>query len=97
MRLAEDSEATAARAAFGAALRQARKDQGLSQRALADLARLHQASISHVERGRVRGMRYRTLMRLLQALGVIAVTFEIERRGVYEDLFRYAREGHQRR
>ena len=96
MRLADESEAMAARAAFGAALRRARKEQRLSQRALADLAQLHQASISHLERGRVRGMRYRTLMRLLQALGVVAVTFELDRRGLYEDLFRYAREGHQR-
>src|SRR5947209_20522450 len=52
----------------GTLVRQARRKAGLSQRALAKLARVPQPTIAAIETGR-QDPRYRTLLRLLRASG----------------------------
>ena len=56
------------RRVFGANLRQARKAQGLSQEALADLAGLHWTYVGSVERGE-RNVSIDNMCRLAWALG----------------------------
>ena len=53
---------------IGAGVRGARLSAGLSQRQLAWRCGLHQSIISRLETGRLRGMRFRTLARILGAV-----------------------------
>jgi HTH-type transcriptional regulator/antitoxin HipB len=54
---------------LGAAIRQARKEQGLSQGALAKAVRVHQPKISAIERG-APGVRVGLVLRILRALNL---------------------------
>jgi transcriptional regulator with XRE-family HTH domain len=55
-------------AALGAAIRQLRKEAGLSQEALSEAADVHPTHVGGIERG-VRNPSYATLLRLAGALG----------------------------
>jgi transcriptional regulator with XRE-family HTH domain len=54
---------------FGANLRRLRRDKGISQEKLADLAGLHRTYVSSVERGE-RNVTLETVEKLAKALGV---------------------------
>jgi transcriptional regulator with XRE-family HTH domain len=80
---------------FGRAIRDARARRGLSQAALADRAWLAQPTISRLETGTLRGMRYATLMRVLAALDPRSLRLDVDRPGWYAELIgRYDHEGH---
>lgn len=53
---------------IGLGIRRARLATGISQRQLAWRCGLHQSTISRLESGRLRGMRFRTLSRILGVL-----------------------------
>lgn len=53
---------------FGKHLRSLRKQRGLSQRALADLAGIHYTHIANMERGRAEGVSEQTLSGIATAL-----------------------------
>ncbi len=55
-------------AALGAAIRQLRREAGMSQEALSEAAELHPTHVGGIERG-VRNPSYATLLRLSAALG----------------------------
>lgn len=65
--------------ALGRAFRRARHENGLSQEALGSLARLSQSAISRIETGTANGVRYKTLLRILNALDVRGVAFTVRR------------------
>ena len=75
MRLDAAIDTRRARRRFGLGLRQARISAGLSQRSLANLAGLNQSTISRVETGSIGGLRYATLMRILEALQIVETRF----------------------
>lgn len=54
---------------FGANLRRARSEAGLSQEALAAKARLHQVTVSLIENGR-RAVTLTTMEKLARAIGI---------------------------
>jgi len=62
---------SAATAEFGRRVRQHRRERGLSQEGLADLAGLHWTFVGQVERGR-RNLTLHNILRLAGALGVNA-------------------------
>ena len=65
---------------MGRALVVARLSAGYSQRGLGLRAGLSQSTISRIETGKLRTMRFRTLLRLLGALDVVNVQFVVEPR-----------------
>ncbi|HEY2916750.1 MAG TPA: helix-turn-helix transcriptional regulator [Candidatus Limnocylindrales bacterium] len=68
------------RRAFGRAIRRARRSKGLTQFELGSRSRLSQAAISRIETGDVKGLRYQTLMRILDALEVREIELTVARR-----------------
>ena len=58
---------------FGEMIRKARHARGLSQERLGEWAWLHQSVISRIETGQPIGLRYRTLLRLIDALGIASL------------------------
>jgi len=65
-------------------VRELREAKGLSQRQLAAVAGITQATISNIETGRVKGVDFTTLEKLAKALGVNAallIAHEPEKRG----------------
>ena len=92
-----DPNVEAAAKAFGRALRDARSKPGLSQAALGERCSLAQSTVSKLESGALRGMRYATLMRVLGALDPISIRIEVQRPGWYAELIaRYAGDGFDR-
>lgn len=67
MRLANDSD-------LAAFVRARRRELGLSQGRLAEIAGLRRATVADLERGQARGVRLETATALLDALGVILTT-----------------------
>ncbi len=73
----------------------ARTARGLSQTTVAERSSLAQSTISRLETGTLRGMRYGTLMRVLATLDVASVHLESRPHGWYAELVaRYDPEGH---
>lgn len=70
VRFHERPDTRHARVIFGRGIAQARISSGLSQRRLAALAGLNQSTISRLETGTTAGVRYETLMRILNGLAV---------------------------
>lgn len=67
---------TDSRRAFGAALREAREEAGLSQDALAGLADLHRTYVGGIERGE-RNPSLENIVRLAESLGTtVAILFK---------------------
>ena len=68
------------RAAFGKAVRKLRREKGVSQEALADLAGIHRTYIGDVERG-VRNLSLLNIVRIANALEipVSKLVLEMER------------------
>lgn len=58
------------KATFAQSLKRLRQRAGLTQQQLADRAGLHQVKIAELESGRTRDPRWRTVVRLADALGV---------------------------
>lgn len=71
---------------FGRAIHDARTERHLSQAILGERASLAQPTISKLERGSLRGMRYATIMRVLAALEVTRVHLEVSPSGWYAEL-----------
>ena len=65
-----DRHPSQARRVFGALVRRARQARGLSQERLGEWAGLHQSVISRIETGEPIGLRFATLLRLIDALGI---------------------------
>jgi transcriptional regulator with XRE-family HTH domain len=61
--------ASSVHARFGVHLRKVRREKGISQESLADLAGLHRTYVSSVERGE-RNVTLQTIEKLAKALGV---------------------------
>ena len=70
-------EVTRARVELGEALRQARHAKGYSQAMLGRLAWLDQSVISRLENGRMVGVRFSTLIRLLDALEITHIRIAV--------------------
>ena len=65
------------RVAFGEAVRKFRREKGISQEALADLAGIHRTYIGDVERG-VRNLSLLNIVRIAQALEIPVSKLVIE-------------------
>jgi transcriptional regulator with XRE-family HTH domain len=70
----------AARRALGVGVRSARRLKGWSQRELGERARLSQSAVSRLETGTVNGLRYQTLVRVLEVLETREVELVTRRR-----------------
>jgi transcriptional regulator with XRE-family HTH domain len=80
---------------LGLAIGRARRQAGLSQQMAADGSSLAQSTISRLETGTVNGLRYQTLMRILEALDVVEIQIRVAPHGWFADLAsRYDRDGH---
>lgn len=83
------------RVLLGLAIGRARRQAGLSQQMAADRGSLAQSTISRLETGTVNGLRYQTLMRILEALDVVEIQIRVAPHGWFGDLAsRYDRDGH---
>jgi len=65
----DDPAIVRGRVTLGAAIRRARLRRGLSQQQLAWMVGFHQTTISRLETAKLKGMRFRMLMRLMGTLG----------------------------
>ena len=77
-----DRPVTRARIEFGEALRRARLARGYSQTELQRVTGVHQSVISRLENGRMVGVRFHRLVRLLDGLGVEDIQFSARRRTI---------------
>ncbi|MEO7663650.1 MAG: helix-turn-helix domain-containing protein [Candidatus Limnocylindrales bacterium] len=73
-----DPTPSQSRRVLGEAIREARRRRGLSQVALEGLAGIDQTVISRLENARPIGLRLRTFLRLLDALGVVSLEFRYQ-------------------
>ena len=73
MYLNDERMPSQARRVFGELIRRARQARGLSQERLGEWAGLDQSVISRIETGRPIGLRFRTLLRLIDALGIASL------------------------